>query len=139
MKTPSATLTARKRSNTFRAMGTKSTESADADRQVRTAIVRTLESRGGKARFVTELSAALARSDCNGESVERILAELTTEGVVMVRDHFCADPHLAGVDLRIAALVPGDAGPDAQMIAIRAVDAAWEKWLGEYLANHRCS
>jgi hypothetical protein len=112
---------------------------ADADRQVRTAIVRTLESRGGKARFVTELNAALARMNYNGESVERILAELTTERVVIVRDHFCADPHLAGVDLRIAALVRGDAGPDAQMIAIRAIDEGWDKWLGEYLANHRCT
>ena len=119
-------------------MGTRSTEIADADRQVRMAIIRTLQSRGGKARFVTELNAALARSNCNAESAERILAELAAEGVVMVRDHFCADPHLAGVDLRVAALVPGDAGPDAQTIAIRAIDAAWDKWLGEYLANHRC-
>jgi hypothetical protein len=56
----------------------------------------------------------------------------------MVRDHFCADPHLAGVDLRVAALVQSSAGADAQMSAICAIDEAWDKWLAEYLSNHRC-
>jgi hypothetical protein len=56
----------------------------------------------------------------------------------MVRDHFCADPHLAGVDLRIAALVDGQAA-DPETSAIRAIDAAWDRWLAEYLANHRCT
>ena len=28
--------------------------------------------------------------------MEQALAELEAEGVVMIRDHFCADPHLAG-------------------------------------------
>ncbi|HEX2225980.1 MAG TPA: hypothetical protein VHM64_02495 [Candidatus Binatia bacterium] len=120
-------------------MNDKSVDTEPDDARIRAAILRTLESRDRKARFVTELNAALARSNCYAESVERILAELTTEGVVIVRDHFCADPHLAGVDLRIAARVEDDAGADAQMNAIRAIDAAWDKWLGEYLANHRCS
>jgi hypothetical protein len=120
-------------------MNDKSVDIGQGDPRIRTAILRILESRDKKARFVTELSAALAHSNCNAESVERVLAELAAEGAVMVRDHFCADPHLAGVDLRIAALVPSDAGTDAQMIAIRGIDAAWDKWLGEYLANHRCT
>jgi hypothetical protein len=119
-------------------MKDKSTETGD-DENARAIILRALESREKKARFVTELSAVLARSSVSGEALEQILAQLAAEGVIMVRDHFCADPHLAGVDLRVAALVPENSGADGQMSAIRAIDAAWEKWSGEYLANHRCT
>lgn len=119
-------------------MNYENAETRDNIAKVKAVIFRTLESRGKKARFVTELSAALARSTLGSETLERVLAELATEGIIMVRDHFCADPHLAGVDLRVAALVQSDAGADAQMSAIRAIDEAWDKWLTEYLANHRC-
>ena len=120
-------------------MNDKSTETRDDVEEVRAVILRTLESRGKKARFVTELSAALARMALAQEALEPVLAELAAAGVIMVRDHFCADPHVAGVDLRVAALVQSGAGADAQMNAIRAIDEAWDKWLAEYLANHRCS
>jgi hypothetical protein len=119
-------------------MNEKSTETRDDDAKVRAVILRTLEGRAKKARFVTELAAALARSAVGAELLERVIAQLATEGVIMVRDHFCADPHLAGVDLRVAALVQ-DSGTEAQMNAIHAIDAAWDKWLAEYLANHRCT
>ena len=33
------------------------------------------------------------------------LAELEAEGAVVVRENFCADPHLAEVDLRVIALI----------------------------------
>ena len=119
-------------------MNDKSTANADDEGKIKAVIFRTLESRGKKARFVTELSAALARAALCAATLERVLAELATDGSIMLRDHFCADPHLAGVDLRVAALVQSDAGADAQMSAIRAIDEAWDKWLTEYLANHRC-
>ena len=119
-------------------MSSSNTQRLDEEAKVKAVILRTLESRGKTARFVTELSAALARSALGAETLEGVLAELASEGIIMVRDHFCADPHLAGVDLRVAALVQSDAGADAQMSAIRAIDAAWDKWLTEYLANHRC-
>jgi hypothetical protein len=63
---------------------------------------------------------------------------LERDGAVMVRDHFCADPHLAGVDLRVATLMEAGQGEDPQVAAIRRIDEAWNKWLSEYLANHRC-
>jgi hypothetical protein len=119
-------------------MNDKSTETLPDNEKIEALILRTLE-RERRARFVTELSAALARAAVGPESLERILGELAAKGVIMVRDHFCADPHLAGVDLRVAALVPDNAGGDAEMSAIRAIDAAWDKWLAEYLANHRCT
>jgi hypothetical protein len=120
-------------------MNDKSTEPRDGAEHIKAVILRTLESRGKNARFVTELAAALARSAVGTESLEPVLADLAAAGVIMVRDHFCADPHLAGVDLRVATLVQRDAGADALMNAIRAIDEAWDKWLAEYLSNHRCT
>jgi hypothetical protein len=102
------------------------------------AIIDALRSRGKKARFTTELVAALARSHIGKEQMEQALSELQTEGLVMIRDNFCADPHLAGIDLRVVVLVESHGGEDAQLSAIREIDSAWDKWLGEYLANHRC-
>jgi len=102
------------------------------------AVIDAVRNRAKKARFITELAATLARSDIGKEQMERALAELEAEGVVMIRDNFCADPHLAGVDLRVVALVESHGGEDAQLSAIHEIDSAWDKWLAEYLANHRC-
>jgi hypothetical protein len=101
-------------------------------------VIDVLRSRGKKARFTTELAVALQRVRVGKEEMEQALAELQTEGVVMIRDNFCADPHLAGVDLRIVALVENGEGADAHMSAIHEIDSAWDKWLADYLANHRC-
>jgi hypothetical protein len=119
-------------------MNDKSTEPRDHEGDIQAVILQALESRGKKARFITELSAALRRFAIDPNELERALAELAAAGVIMVRDHFCADPHLTGVDLRIAAVAQGGAGADSQLSAIRAIDEAWDKWLAEYLANHRC-
>jgi len=102
------------------------------------AVIDALRSRAKKARFTTELAAVLQRARVDKEEMERALAKLQNEGIVMIRDNFCADPHLAGVDLRVVALVESIDGADAQLSAIRGIDDAWNKWLGEYLANHRC-
>ena len=102
------------------------------------AVIDILRSRSKKARFVTELAAALGRSNIDKERMEQALFDLQTEGVVMIRDNFCADPHLAGVDLRVVALIGSIDGADPQLSAIREIDSAWDKWLGEYLATHRC-
>jgi hypothetical protein len=104
----------------------------------REAIIDLMRGRNKKARFMTELYASLRRSNIEPEATDRALADLEAEGGVMIRDHFCADPHLAGVDLRVIALVEGIEGEDAQMRAIRSIDETWDKWLNEYLSNHRC-
>ena len=101
-------------------------------------VVDVLRRRGKKARFTTELAAALQRAGIAKKEMEQALVELETEGIVMIRHNYCADPHLAGVDLRVVALVESQGGEDAQLSAIREIDDAWNKWLGEYLANHRC-
>jgi hypothetical protein len=102
------------------------------------AVIDALRNRAKKARFTTELAAVLQRARVGKEEMERALAELQSEGIVMIRDNFCADPHLAGVDLRVVALVESVGGADAHLSAIREIDSAWDKWLAEYLANHRC-
>jgi len=104
----------------------------------RAAVIEILRSRNKQARFMTELRASLARYGIGTEEGDRTLAELQSERVVMIRDNFCADPHLTGVDLRVVALVESVDGGDPHMSAIRLIDEAWNKWLSEYLANHRC-
>ncbi|HXV48755.1 MAG TPA: hypothetical protein VEB61_08125 [Candidatus Binatia bacterium] len=102
------------------------------------AILGALGNRSKKARFMTEVAAAVRRFHIGKDDMERALADLQSEGTVIVRDNFCADPHLADVDLRVAALVDRASGADAQIAALHEIDLAWNKWLGEYLANHRC-
>jgi len=105
---------------------------------VRDLVIELLRSRDRKARFMTELYASLKKSRIGAIETDEALAKLEREGAVMLRDHFCADPHLAGVDLRVATLVEAAQGEDPQLGAIRRIDEAWNKWLNEYLANHRC-
>jgi hypothetical protein len=107
-------------------------------KDTRKAVIDFLRRNSKGARFMTELYASLRQSGIGPEEGDRVIAELESEGLVMIRDHFCADPHLAGVDLRIVALVESIAGEDAQLSAIRGIDEVWNKWLNEYLANHRC-
>jgi len=109
-----------------------------SSQDARKSVIDLLRSRNKKARFMTELYASLRRSNIEPEATDRALADLEAEGGVMIRDQFCADPHLTGVDLRVIALVESIAGEDAQMRAIRSIDEIWNRWLNEYLANHRC-
>jgi predicted transcriptional regulator len=102
------------------------------------AVVDALRQRSKKARFMTEVAASLRRFNVGKDEMEQALSELQDEGVVIVRDNFCADPHLANVDLRVAALLDEANGADAHALALHEIDLAWNKWLGDYLANHRC-
>jgi hypothetical protein len=107
-------------------------------KEPRQAVGDFLRARDRRARFMTELYAALGKFSISRDETGRAVAELDEAGTVMVRDHFCADPHLAGVDLRVVAWVESQGGEDAQLDAIRRIDETWNKWLNEYLANHRC-
>jgi hypothetical protein len=114
-------------------------KSHPGQKTVRDSVIELLRSRNRKARFMTELYAALEKAGIAAAEADRALSQLESESSAMVRDHFCADPHLAGVDLRVATIVEtGERGEDAQLSAIRRIDEAWNKWLNEYLANHRC-
>jgi predicted transcriptional regulator len=90
-----------------------------------------------RARFVPEL-ARLVHAET--PELERTLSELEADGAVLVREQYCADPHMVGTDLRIAARVPEPSqGNDPLAAAIAQIEATWQRWLGDYLANHRCS
>lgn len=105
---------------------------------VRGLIIAFLRSQNCKARFVTELYAALQKSKVAAAAAEQELAALETSGTVIVRDHFCADPHLAAADLRVVTMVAAAADEDSELAAIGRIEEAWNSWLTEYLANHRC-
>lgn len=116
------------------------TDVAQRDSETRKHVLELLRKRERKALFVTELSAALRQAHiANASDIERALAALAEDWVVVIRDHYCADPHLEGADLRVVALVDPSPGEDAQLQAIRDIEAAWHEWLAEYMANHRCS
>jgi DNA-binding Lrp family transcriptional regulator len=115
------------------------------ERDVAADIVELLERGPRRARFVTELASRLRRADVTPELLRRRLDELEAAGRVVVREPPCPDPHLAGADLRIVALVgaraadgPGAAGDDPLAAAVGAIEAVWSGWLADYLANHRC-
>jgi len=114
------------------------TKSSSHRKAARDEVVEFLRSRNRKARFMTELYVSLEKSKVSAVETDCAVAELESEGAVMLRDHYCADPHLAGVDLRVLTIVESDQGEDPQLGAIRRIDEAWDKWLNEYLANHRC-
>jgi hypothetical protein len=105
---------------------------------VKRAIVELLGRGAKRARFMTEIVAGLRRLRVGKDELERALSELEAAGKIVLRDHYCADPHLADVDLRVAALLDQSAGAEAHAAALHEIDLTWNKWLGEYLANHRC-
>lgn len=107
---------------------------------IKEAVVQLLDRRPQKARFVPEIAAELRRSNLTAAEIEHALSELDGEGTVIVRENFCADPHLEGADLRIVALVDlQSVQGDPQAKALAAIDAVWQRWVGDYLANHRCT
>jgi hypothetical protein len=101
----------------------------DVRAEVLTALAR-------RARFVPELARSV---HADAPALERVLGELEADGTVLVREQYCADPHMVGTDLRIAALVPAQTDGDPLAQAIAQIEATWQRWLGDYLANHRCS
>ena len=110
------------------------------DSEIRKAVLACLCQWERRALFVTELSTALRKTHgVSASDVERALAALEADWSVVIRDHYCADPHVVGSDLRIVALVEPGAGDDGQMQAIREVEATWHEWLAEYMGNHRCT
>jgi hypothetical protein len=117
---------------------TTETDIAAREKNHRETVLELLRARNKQARFMTELYVSLARLQIGAADADRAVVQLEADGAVFVRDHFCADPHLTGVDLRVIALVEGNDGKDPQAGAVRRIDATWNKWLNEYLANHRC-
>lgn len=109
------------------------------DSNLRENVLEFLCQRQQGAVVVHSLYAALRKAyGASTSAIEGALAALEADGAVMVRDHYCADPHLEGVDLRVVALVEPGAGEDAQWRSIRAIEDIWNERLTTYLAQHRC-
>jgi hypothetical protein len=100
------------------------------------AIVERLRTSRRQVRFVTDVeNAVLIQSSAKRGDFEQELSQLENLGTLLVRPQYCADPHLAGTDLRLAALVDRE---DAEA-ALISIEAEWQEWLKGYLASHRCT
>jgi hypothetical protein len=104
--------------------------------EVRASLLEVLGRTRNRARFVPELARLVPASP--GE-LEQALSELETAGRVLVREQYCPDPHLEGLDLRIVALVDRGRAKDGVAAANDSIESTWQRWVGEYLANHRCT
>jgi hypothetical protein len=104
------------------------------ERKLQAQIVELLGRGSRKARFVSEIAGQLE----SAPGINAELEELEATGRVLIREQYCADPHLEGADLRIVALIRDEGDADPQSKAIADIEATWNRWLGEYLANHRC-
>jgi hypothetical protein len=107
-------------------------------RVIDTGSVLALLERHGPAVMVEELRAHGA-ADASSRSLNQALQRLEAEGAIIVREYAWPDPHIEGVDLRIAGLLQPVAGKDAVSACIERIEAVWTEWLAAYLAEHRCS
>jgi nitrate reductase assembly molybdenum cofactor insertion protein NarJ len=94
------------------------------------AIVDVFDRRAKTALFVTEVQYGIAPQRDPGEFAAA-LQHLVETGEIIIVTKPAPDVHLSDADLRIAAR----AVPDASA----AVEAAWQGFLREFLASHRCS
>jgi hypothetical protein len=98
-------------------------------------IIATLRGRG-PAMFVSDLSTLVSQ---RRDQIETVLAQLESQGAVLVRDHYCPDPHLEGEDLRVVGLIDAPDGVDGVARCVETLEETWSAWLASYLAEHRCS
>jgi hypothetical protein len=105
-------------------------------------VVEAITQGGTHARFVTEIARDLARDGVTAPkpALEAALSRLEAEGRLLVREFYCADPHLEGIDLRIAgAVLAAEGNGDPISLCVDEIEAAWQEWITAYLAEHRCS
>jgi hypothetical protein len=106
---------------------------------VQAAVLEQLRRAPRHAELVARLLSAMRRRNIPPAEVEQALAELQSRPEILVREHYCADPHLAKADLRVAALIePSESHQDPVTQACDHIDAVWQRWLNDYLSNHTC-
>ena len=90
--------------------------------------------------LVSSLMGTMRRRNADRADVEQALAELESRPAILVREHYCGDPHLDGADLRVAAVIENQDDPEHDPIAEAAarIESVWQGWLSEYLSNHTC-
>jgi hypothetical protein len=104
-----------------------------AESAVQRVVLEALDERS-EACFVSSLLSTTRSRGLDNLEAEAALASLARRGRVLVQDNYCADPHLAGVDLRVVAAVEGD----GEAVAAERLVRTWNRWLRDFLANHRC-
>jgi len=94
------------------------------------AIADVFERNSAAALFVTEVQYGIAPRRDPAEFAAA-LARLAERGEIIIVTKPAPDVHLADADLRIVARVGPGAGA--------AIEAAWQRWLRDFLSTHRCS
>ena len=109
-------------------------------RDIQAAVLESLRRFPRHAEFVSRLQGTLRARNVAAEQVEQALTELQTRPAIVVREHYCADPHLASADLRVVAMIEAADDPQHDLIAEAAerIETVWQRWLNEYLSNHTC-
>ena len=94
-----------------------------------------------RAELVSRLAGRLRRQSATQDAIEQALTDLERDHAILVREHYCADPHLEGADLRVAAAIGVGNEPSEDPVAQAAaqLDAVWQQWLSEYLGSHSCT
>ena len=107
--------------------------------RIQAAVLDLLERTPRHADLVSRLVGTMVRRNVEPNQVEQALADLQTRPTILVREHYCGDPHLAGADLRVAAVIEPAADQDDPLAgAAERIDAVWQRWLNDYLSNHTC-
>lgn len=97
-------------------------------------VLAVLRNRLPEACFSTEVAASLG---ADVEQVEEILRELQGGGAVYLEEFSPPDPHFPRL-LVASSVDPVLPTPEAQEAARRRVQQAYQRWLREVLATHRC-
>src|SRR5215813_3786190 len=112
------------------AMSEGRSDGGQRNSEIRQNVLACLRKRERRALFITELATALRKAHgTSASAMEQALAVLEADWTGVIRDHYCADPHLEGADLRVVALVEASVGEgaqggeEAQMQAIRQIEA----------------
>lgn len=107
---------------------------------VQAAVLELLQRTPRHAELVSRLSGTIRRRNIAPDQIQQALTELQSRAAILIREHYCADPHLDNADLRVAAIIEPehDSKEDPIAKAAEQIEAVWQRWLSEYLSNHTC-
>jgi hypothetical protein len=94
-----------------------------------------LASRPSEAFFLSEVEVALGREGLDGQAVAAAVERLEAEGRAAVARYTWDDPHLPGAGFLLVTHRQGPLDPGCA----QRLDAAWGRWLRDFLASHRCT
>jgi hypothetical protein len=109
------------------------------EKAIRRHINRILAQKSRGPRFVVELTSSVRNAThLEVAEIEAVMQTMVVEGAVIVRPKTHADPHLAGLDLRIVAPIIASEEDNGLEAAEAAVESLWGHWTAQWAAKHVC-